>query len=120
MTKTMTRFHGLARRLQNAGLRVSRSDSTETIYVEIVGLRTLRIAAHELGWADYGHREQRHRGPEVVAPATASVADILADCLDAARDEVRDCAGGYTAGDRRRAAVVLRALRTVHRRAATA
>lgn len=105
------KFAGLARRLKNAGLKVHGSDRSETIYVAI-GDCELRISGHELGVADYGTRQQRHRGPEVVMQLD-DLAAVLDECIFQARQWVRDFAGHWTAGRRSQAAAAFCSLRRI-------
>lgn len=112
MATKSSKFSGLARRLKNAGLKVSRSDRSETIYV-CCGKRELRISGHELGVADYGSRQQKHVGPEVVVSADQSPAEIIAACLEEVRQYMRDYAGCYTESERSKAAATLRSLRSL-------
>lgn len=107
------RFHGLARRLKNLGLRVTRSDRSETIYVAVTFTRDLRISGHELGVADYGTRQQSHKGPEVVSDLTDLPATI-GDCIDEVREYVRSHAADWTAFERSNAAATLCGLRRLH------
>jgi hypothetical protein len=104
------RFHGLARRLKNVGLRVTRSDRSETVYVSITATRDLRISGHELGYADYGTRQQSHRGPEVVSDLSDLAATVAA-CIEEVREYTRNYSGDWTAFERSSAAATLCGLR---------
>jgi hypothetical protein len=109
---------GIERRLKAAGVRIDRSDRSETRYAGDHGCH-LRISTHELGWADYGSREQVHHGPEVVVSVDDSPADILTQCIAAVREFGRDMPRSDVVQrmDRRDAAALLRGLRLALRRA---
>lgn len=110
------KFTGFAKRLQNAGLRVWRSDRSETIYVAI-GKCELRISGHELGVADYGTRQQKHHGPEVVT-ALEDLGSAVEACLLAVREYLfEDCRAAHWEGyERSSAAKAICALRRLKRK----
>lgn len=114
---TKSKINGIARRMKNAGLKVSRSDRSETLYARF-GQRDLRLSGHELGVADYGSREQRHIGPEVIISGDEAVADILQDCLYEIRDYLRDYGWKLSEYGRKQAADSIRKLRGLIRKAA--
>lgn len=114
---TNKKFSGLARRLKNAGLKVNRSDRSETIYLA-VGPCELRISGHELGWADYGTRQQKHRGPEVVTDLN-DLGAFLYDAIYAVRDYIGDCRKQlWTESQRTEAAKAICALRKLSKKLA--
>ena len=112
---TNKKFSGLARRLKNAGLKVNRSDRSETIYVA-VGPCELRVSGHELGWADYGTRKQSHKGPEVITDLR-NLADSVSEMIYTVREYISDCRKQYwTASKRSAAAKALCGLRRLYKK----
>ena len=114
---TNRKFTGFAKRLKNAGLRVWRSDRSETIYVA-VGKCELRISGHALGVADYGTRQQKHHGPEVITDL-ADIGAAVSECLVAAREYIFDNrACNWASYERQAAAKAICNLRRLERKVA--
>lgn len=106
-----------AARCRAAGLRVSKSPRSATRYISLCYGCEARVSDHELGRADYGSREQHHRGgPEVIVESGWDISKVVAEITYLVR---ADCYGLSIGRDERpRLAASLRALRLVERRAA--
>lgn len=79
-------LRSIAQRARATTILLDRSDRSQTIYLMSGGGIRVRLSNHELGWADYGTREQvHHGGPDIVIDDEDGPLELIDRIIDECR-----------------------------------